>query len=225
MLGGPDEGPSRWISGESPFMKNIWFTFIFLFLLGFPEKLLASEPFSYSADQITTVRNGGVQSVVRSRVFVSGTHLREEVTGGSGPARTIMIVRMEESKAWSLDPDRKVALSIPFRLSDAQKMLVEGGKELPAPSGSKSIDGVLCDRYTLVENGHPEGTLWKNHKTGIPVEYRSANGQVTTVLSNIKPGPQPAAFFVVPPEYRVMSLEGIGGILGNALEKMAPSLP
>ena len=225
MLGGPDEGPSRWISGESPFMKNIWFTFIFLFLLGFPEKLLASEPFSYSADQITTVRNGGVQSVVRSRVFVSGTHLREEVTGGSGPARTIMIVRMEESKAWSLDPDRKVALSIPFRLSDAQKMLVEGGKELPAPSGSKSIDGVLCDRYTLVENGHPEGTLWKNHKTGIPVEYRSANGQVTTVLSNIKPGPQPAPFFVVPPEYRVMSLEGIGGILGNALEKMAPSLP
>jgi|GEM_PF-2943405 hypothetical protein len=225
MLGGPDEGPSRWISGESPFMKNIWFTFIFLFLLGFPEKLLASEPFSYSADQITTVRNGGVQSVVRSRVFVSGTHLREEVTGGSGPARTIMIVRMEESKAWSLDPDRKVALSIPFRLSDAQKMLVEGGKELPAPSGSKSIDGVLCDRYTLVENGHPEGTLWKNHKTGIPVEYRSANGQVTTVLSNIKPGPQPAPFFVVPPEYRVMNLEGIGGILGNALEKMAPSLP
>ncbi|KGA94259.1 hypothetical protein LptCag_1022 [Leptospirillum ferriphilum] len=225
MLGGPDEGPSRWISGESPFMKNIWFTFIFLFLLGFPEKLLASEPFSYSADQITTVRNGGVQSVVRSRVFVSGTHLREEVTGGSGPARTIMIVRMEESKAWSLDPERKVALSIPFRLSDAQKMLVEGGKELPAPSGSKSIDGVLCDRYTLVENGHPEGTLWKNHKTGIPVEYRSANGQVTTVLSNIKPGPQPAAFFVVPPEYRVMNLEGIGGILGNALEKMAPSLP
>ncbi|MGL3709296.1 hypothetical protein ACSYAY_00310 [Leptospirillum ferriphilum] len=206
-------------------MKNIWFTFIFLFLLGFPEKLLASEPFSYSADQITTVRNGGVQSVVRSRVFVSGTHLREEVTGGSGPARTIMIVRMEESKAWSLDPDRKVALSIPFRLSDAQKMLVEGGKELPAPSGSKSIDGVLCDRYTLVENGHPEGTLWKNHKTGIPVEYRSANGQVTTVLSNIKPGPQPAPFFVVPPEYRVMNLEGIGGILGNALEKMAPSLP
>ncbi|WP_143469084.1 hypothetical protein [Leptospirillum ferriphilum] len=206
-------------------MKNIWFTFIFLFLLGFPEKLLASEPFSYSADQITTVRNGGVQSVVRSRVFVSGTHLREEVTGGSGPARTIMIVRMEESKAWSLDPERKVALSIPFRLSDAQKMLVEGGKELPAPSGSKSIDGVLCDRYTLVENGHPEGTLWKNHKTGIPVEYRSANGQVTTVLSNIKPGPQPAAFFVVPPEYRVMNLEGIGGILGNALEKMAPSLP
>jgi hypothetical protein len=206
-------------------MKNIWFTFIFLFLLGFPEKLLASEPFSYSADQITTVRNGGVQSVVRSRVFVSGTHLREEVTGGSGPARTIMIVRMEESKAWSLDPDRKVALSIPFRLADAQKMLVEGGKELPAPSGSKSIDGVLCDRYTLVENGHPEGTLWKNHKTGIPVEYRSANGQVTTVLSNIKPGPQPAPFFVVPPEYRVMNLEGIGGILGNALEKMAPSLP
>ncbi|AKS22989.1 MAG: hypothetical protein C75L2_00780026 [Leptospirillum sp. Group II 'C75'] len=206
-------------------MKNVWITLIFMVFLGLPGNLLASEPFSYSADQITTVRNGGVQSVVRSRVFVSGPNLREEVAGVSGPARTIMIVRMGESKAWSLDPERKMALSIPFRLSDAQKMLVGGGKGLPSPSGSKNIEGVLCDRYDLVENGHPEGTLWKNHKTGFPVEYRSANGQVTTVLSNVKPGPQPAALFVVPPEYRVMNLEGIGGILGNALEKMAPSLP
>ncbi|OOH82285.1 hypothetical protein, partial [Leptospirillum ferriphilum] len=62
-------------------MKNVWITLIFIVFLGLPGNLLASEPFSYSADQITTVRNGGVQSVVRSRVFVSGPNLREEVAG------------------------------------------------------------------------------------------------------------------------------------------------
>ena len=206
-------------------MKNVWTVLVFSVMLGFPGNLLASEPLSYSADQITTVKNGGVQSVVRSRVFVSGTNLREEIAGGPGPARTIMIVRMEESRAWSIDPRRKVALSIPFRVSETQKMLVAAGKGLGTPSGSERIDGVFCDRYDLVENGHPEGTVWKNHKTGIPVQYRSANGQVTTVLSNFTSGPQPPSLFVVPPNYRVMNLEGIGGMLGGALGKMVPSLP
>ena len=136
-----------------------------------------------------------------------------------------MIVRMDESRAWSLNPPRKIALSIPFRVSPTQRMLAGSGKGLPPPSGTERIDGILCDRIDLVENGRPVGTEWRNHKTGFPVRYRSANGQVTTVLSNFKPGSQPAGLFEVPPDYRVLNMEGIGGILGHALGKMAPSLP
>ena len=205
-------------------MKNVWRgAFLLAVILFFSGTLFAAEPFSYSADQTTTVHSGGETSITRSRVFVSGPNLREEITGGGG--KTVMIVRMEESRAWSLNPPRKIALLIPFRVSPTQRMLAGSGKGLPPPSGTDRIDGILCDRIDLVENGRPVGTEWRNHKTGFPVRYRSANGQVTTVLSNFKPGSQPAGLFEVPPDYRVLNMEGIGGILGHALGKMAPSLP
>ncbi|MCL4461708.1 MAG: DUF4412 domain-containing protein [Nitrospirae bacterium] len=206
-------------------MKAWRFTFLISAVLSLSGTLFAAEPFSYSADQTTTIRSGGETSVTRSRVFVSGENLREEIAGGAGVPMTVMIVRMDQSRAWSLDASRKIALSIPFRMTPSQRMLAGSGKRLPPPSGTDRIDGVLCDRIDLVENGRPAGTEWRNHKTGFPVRYRSANGQVTTELSNFRPGAQPANLFVVPPDYRVFDMKGIGGLLGHALGKMAPSLP
>ncbi|MHB1927615.1 MAG: hypothetical protein ACYCRD_10175 [Leptospirillum sp.] len=204
-------------------------TFRFFLLLSLSllpvQSVLAAVPFSYSARQVTTIHSGGKTSITQSRVFVSGQKIREELGVENGQAKSVMIVLMDENKAWSLNPARKIAFSIPLKVSSSQRMLSGDGKGLPAPSGTEMVDGVLCDRIDLVENGKPAGTEWRNHKTGYPVMFRSVDGRITTRLSDFVAGPQPAALFAVPAGYRILNLSGMGGVMGNALHKMMPSVP
>lgn len=206
-------------------MKTVRFILLLSLFLLPVQSVLAAVPFSYSARQVTTIRSGGETSITQSRVFVSGQKIREELGAENGQSKSVMIVLMDENKAWSLDPARKIALSIPLKVSSSQRMLAGDGKGLPAPSGTETVDGVLCDRINLVENGKPAGIEWRNHKTGYPVMFRTVDGRITTRLKDFVAGPQPAALFAVPADYRIMNLSGMGGVLGNALDKMLPSVP
>ena len=117
-----------------------------------------TAPASVSFEQ-TTVAHVAGQAVgpgVTARVWYTGTRMRLEP--GQAPAGTALLLRLDEGRAWRLDPARKVAVSVDLgRLRDQSQMDVSmagqligvGGGVRTEPLPAKTIGGDRCEGHRL----------------------------------------------------------------------------
>jgi hypothetical protein len=178
----------------------------------------------YSANQVTTITNGGETRATNSKIHVGDRKIREDIRSSQG-GQMIMIVRMDKKAFYQIDPVRKTALELPFKVSPSQKMMLDDSQNHFVKMGRETVDGTLCDKYEMKDEGKVVGYEWRAVDTGYPVMIRSADGKVVTRLTDFTPGPQPDSLFEVPAGYRTMNMQGFGGAMGHALGNMMPSLP
>jgi hypothetical protein len=117
-------------------------------------------PSSVSFEQTTTAHAGGkpVGPGVTARVWYAGTRMRLEP--GNAPAGTALLLRLDQGKAWRLEPAQKQAIELDLgRLRDQSQMDVSmagqlmglegGGVRTEALPATKLIDGFRCKGYRL----------------------------------------------------------------------------
>lgn len=202
-------------------MTGFWLgTILVLFASGLAT---AAQP-QYSATQVTTVKNGGKVRTMNSRIYVGDRKIREDIKNGQG-GRSIMIVRMDKKVVYQIDPVRKTALELPFKVSPSQKMMAGNSKSSFVEVGHEIVGGTLCTKYEMRDNGRVVGYSWRSVKTGYPVMFRSADGKVVTRMHDYTPGPQADSLFEIPAGYRTMNMQGFEKSLGHAFGGMMPSLP
>jgi len=109
----------------------------------------------------TTVAHAGGQPAgagVTARVWYAGSRMRLEP--GDAPTGTALLLRLDQGKAWRLDPGRKRAVELDLaRLRDQSQMDVSMAGQLMGLEGAgvsseplpatKRIDGYLCKGYRL----------------------------------------------------------------------------
>lgn len=196
---------------------------VLIFLTG---QMAPAAQLQYSANQVTTITNGGETHKTQSRIHVGNRKIREDILSLPSPSRRmIMIVRMDKKVFYQLDPVRKTALELPFKVSPSQKMMLDDSKNRFVKVGRESVDGVPCDKYEMKDKGKVVGYEWRAVDTGYPVMIRSADGKVVTRLTDFTPGPQPDSLFEVPSGYRTMNMQSFGGAMRHAMGGMMPSLP
>src|SRR5262245_4165115 len=117
--------------------------------------LAASAPTSVTFEQ-TTVAHVGDQAAgpgVVARVFYAGKRMRLEPV--NAPAGTALVLRLDEGKAWRLDPSRRQAVALDLqRMRDESQMdvnmagqlmgVVEGGVRTESLAEARLIDGHRC---------------------------------------------------------------------------------
>lgn len=193
-------------------------------LSGFAIRSADAAQLQYSANQVTTVTNDGKTQTTRSRIHVGNQKIREDIL--SGPAASmIMIVRMDKKVFYQLNPSRKTALELPFKVSASQRMMMDESQNHFRKVGRETVAGTLCDKYEMKDEGKLVGYMWKSVDSQIPVKVRSADGKVVTLLSDFKAGSQPDALFEVPGGYRTMNMQGFGGMMGHGLGGMMHGMP
>ncbi len=194
---------------------------VLIFLTG--QVALAAQ-LQYSANQVTTITNGGETHVTKSRIHVGDQKIREDILSSPG-GQMIMIVRLDKKAFYQINPVHKTALELPFKVSPSQQMMLDDSKNHFVKVGQGTVDGALCDKYEMKDEGKIVGYEWRNVQTGYPAKIRSADGKVVTLLTDFTPGPQPDSLFEIPAGYRTTNLQGFGSALGHALGGMMPSLP
>lgn len=122
--------------------------------------LLAAAPASVSFEQTTTARVGGkpVGAGVTARVWYAGSRMRLEP--GNAPVGTALVLRLDQGKAWRLDPARKQAMELDLgRLRDQSQMDVSMAGQLMGLDasavksetlpGTRLISGYSCQGHRL----------------------------------------------------------------------------
>ncbi len=124
--------------------------------------LAATTPAGMSFDQTTrsVAADGSLGPGVLSRVFYSGRRIRLEAGGGAGG--TALILRLDEGRAWRLDPERKQAVELDIdRVRAKAQMdaslagdLMGLGADVPTPRparlrGTRTIAGHLCKGFRI----------------------------------------------------------------------------
>ena len=134
--------------------------------------LAAAHPSGMSFEQTTrtVAADGSLGPGVLSRVFYSGRRIRLEVGGGSGGAA--FVLRLDEGRAWRLDPERKQAVELDIDRVRAQAQmdasmagdLMGFGAEAPTPRpaalrGTRTIAGHVCKGFRITA-GSTVMDLW-----------------------------------------------------------------
>lgn len=122
--------------------------------------LLAAGPAPASVYfEQTTVASVAGQAAgtgVTARVWYAGSRMRLEP--GNAPAGTALLLRLDQGRAWRLDPARKVAIALDLaRLRDESQMDASMAGQLMGVGGglrtdalpAKVVGGYKCDGYRL----------------------------------------------------------------------------
>jgi hypothetical protein len=124
-----------------------------------PLLLAGSAPASVYFEQTTVAQVAGkaAGAGVTARVWYAGSRMRLEP--GNAPAGTALVLRLDQGKAWRLDPAGKQAIELDLaRLRDqsqmdvsmaGQLMGVGGGDVRTEPLPAKVVGGYSCQGYRL----------------------------------------------------------------------------
>lgn len=81
--------------------------------------------------------------------------------------------------------------------------------------GTETVNGRVCDKWVMSDKRGNTTTAWIDQKLFYPIKTQSSGGD-TFDLTNVKEGPQPAALFQPPADYRKMDL---GNMMGGGRPK------
>jgi hypothetical protein len=115
-------------------------------------------PASVYFEQTTVASVGGkaAGSGVTARIWYAGARMRLEP--GLAPAGTALVLRLDEGRAWRLDPARKVAIALDLaRLRDQSQMDASMAGQLMGVGGglktealpAKVVGGYTCEGHRL----------------------------------------------------------------------------
>jgi Domain of unknown function (DUF4412) len=188
------------IHKEVVLMKR--FSVIVLFVL-----LLAGTAFAleFSADTVMTSR--GVKT--NGKIYFKGDSFRMDMTS---PRAMTTITRLDKKVVWSIMPEQKMYMEIPFnpKREPIVKDKVQGEIERKL-LGAEGVDGHPAKKYLVTYKSGGEKTQiyqWIATDINFPVKSEALDGSWTQEYKNIKLGNQPDSLFKVPAGYKKFQMPG-----------------
>src|SRR5260221_10056808 len=83
--------------------------------------------------------------------------------------------------------------------------------------GPDTVEGVACTKYKITSDKDSKVSfMWVDAATKAPVKMASEDGSFTLLWKNYKAGPQDAALFEPPADYKMMTMPAMpGGAAGG----------
>jgi len=189
--------------------KMVWFSLVLMVLLfgavSCAPRIVAE---GYSADIVS----GMGQIKIKGKVYVGRDRWRMEMIDPTGK-KMITISRADKGVSYVLMPEDKTYMESTMRGSEGQ-MMMDLSKKFPGEIerkkiGKETVSGIPCDKYKFVTKfatpmGEPTTLTvytWVS-QDGIPVKSETPDGSMSSLLTNIKRGKQPAALFEIPAGYK-----------------------
>src|SRR5690349_14780796 len=166
----------------------------------------------YSADRIIETSQGSFEG----KIYAAKDKERTE-TNMQG-MQSVMIVRKDQQLGWMLMPAQRMYQKLDIKQAQQQSGSQPNDVEI-TEVGSDAVEGVSATKYKMImKDGSAGGFLWITPE-GITVkmDMLSKDGRdknrTTITLKNLVVGPQDAALFDPPADYKAMPSFG-GGLKG-----------
>ena len=172
----------------------------------------------YSADRIVETEAGTFDG----KVYFTKDKERME-TNAQG-MQSVMILRRDQQVAWMLMPAQRMYQKVDLRRAQEQSGSQPADAMTIEEVGTETIAGHDAVKYKmLLKDGSGGGFIWVT-QDGVPVKMdllgKSGRDKtrMTVTLTNLTIGPQDAALFEVPGDYKAMpAFPGFGkGLFGAA---------
>jgi hypothetical protein len=165
----------------------------------------------YSADVVNTNKKG---HTIESKMYVDSGKLRSDANA-NGMSMSL-IVRPDLKKIYSVMVAQKMVMQIPIDPEKYKKAMGPFGPEGKFEwVGSETVDGVACTKYKGTSGEGKVCFLWVDAAKQIPVKLAAEDGSYTVQWKNYKVGPQDAALFEPPADYKVMTMPAMPGGAGQ----------
>ncbi|MEJ2695835.1 MAG: DUF4412 domain-containing protein [Candidatus Sulfobium sp.] len=178
------------------------FTAFVLFVL-----LLAgtASALEFSADMVMTARG----HKTTGKVYFKGDSFRMDMTS---PQKVTTITRLDKKVVWSIMPQQKMYMEIPFnpKREPMVKNKVQGEIERKLIATEK-VDGHPAGKYLVTyKSGGKEQHIYQWIATDInfPVKTEAVDGSWSQEYRNISFGNQPDSLFKVPAGYKKFQMPG-----------------
>lgn len=165
---------------------------------------------SFSADQIHTMSNK------TKTMKVHGTANAIRMEGEDKGKKSIVIMRFDQKVMWSLMPDQKMYVELPWASQAEWAAYLQGVESQRQSLGEEQVGAYHCEktRVQVTLQGKVYTSLeWKARElNGFVVKTQDEKGQWSNEYQNVQLGPQDRSLFEVPADYKKLSL---GGMLQN----------
>jgi Domain of unknown function (DUF4412) len=165
---------------------------------------------SFSADQIHTM-SGKTKT---TKVHASPNAMRME--GEEKGKKSIVIMRFDRKVMWSLMPDQKMYVELPWASQAEWASWAEGAQVQRQPLGMEQVGAYSCEksRVQVTLQGKVYTSLeWAAKElNGFVVKTQDEKGQWSNEYQNVQLGPQDPSLFEVPGDYKKL---GLGGMFQN----------
>jgi hypothetical protein len=163
---------------------------------------------SYSAEQVVTARDG---STISMKMYNDNGRVRTDMVANG--MNIIAIVLPAEQKVYSLLPDQKMIMEMPYDPAKYGKEMIgtagfDGKTELIGPDPA---NGIPCNKYKVTTRANKVYFLWVDPAKNQPVKVAAQDGSFSAVWKSYLPGPQPASLFVIPTDYQMMAMPATPG--------------
>lgn len=161
----------------------------------------------FSADQIHTVN----KKTTTGKVMAIENAVRVE-SENKGKA-SITITRFDRSVMWTLMPEQKMYMEIPFQGLGEMASSIKGATVKKESLGSEQVGAYHCDK-SRVETTY-QGKVYVSIEwaarelDGFVVKKADEKGSWSTEYQNVQLGPQSPALFEIPDGYQKFSLGGM----------------
>ena len=164
----------------------------------------------YKADLLIMMKDG---KTLRGTTYVDGDKLRSDMIDNDG-AETVTIFRTDLQKIVVLMPSQKMAMEMPYDPDKFQGQMAasfgpEGKYELIGP---EAADGVDCIKYKVTSDKNNQAVdFWLDPAQKVPMKMAAEDHSFVLKWKKYTVGPQDAALFEVPPDYKVVALPEMPG--------------
>ncbi|MFC4308622.1 DUF4412 domain-containing protein [Steroidobacter flavus] len=166
----------------------------------------------YSADRIIETAQGSFEG----KIFAAKDKERTE-TSMQG-MQSVMILRKDQQLGWMLMPAQRMYQKLDFKQAQQQSGSQPNDVEI-TEIGSDTVEGIAATKYKMImKDGSAGGFLWiTSEGITVKMDMLSKDGRdknrTTVTLKNLVIGPQDAALFDPPADYKAMPSFG-GGMKG-----------
>jgi hypothetical protein len=162
----------------------------------------------FSADFV--MQEKGMSQYVTGKVFVKGNKIRQEMVVEG--MKQITILRPDKGVIWTLMPEGKMYMEMPYQAGDKRFERWSAEKESKAKYlGKETVAGLSCKKYELFEGGE-KVRVWVSEKLPFPTKMDHGAGIVQ--YKNINWEPVHNDLFEIPFKYQKMSMPMMPGGMG-----------
>lgn len=161
----------------------------------------------FSADQIHTM--SGKTMTMKVHATTNAMRMDGEEKG----KKTITIARFDRKVIWSLTPDQKMYVELPWASQGEWAAFMRGAEVQRQPLGEEQVGTYHCDKSRVqvrLQDKVYTSLEWKARElSGFVVKTQDEKGQWSNEYRNVQLGPQDPSLFEVPADYKKLSLGGM----------------
>jgi hypothetical protein len=150
----------------------------------------------FSSNVITKTKEG----IMNGKVFVSKDKIRMEME------TAISIARTDKKIVWMLLPQEKIYMEMPMGAENTVTLMNKVPGEISRKLlGTETIDGRVTEKYEVqYQDKDKKQTIhiWLSKDLQFPLKSSNVDGSWSVQYVDVKEGPQPAAMFELPADYK-----------------------